>query len=767
MTRKINGKNEDFVGEETFSEITKVRWKNFDLRGSESDDDLILYGLHDGNGNVTNVPNLYYDGKGGTDSLDYQDGPDFALSPYQITEGVQMSVHDGDDWDFYLYGGQTEALSNLEIWTRDVEVFNLTELADSVDMTGTAFAATVYGNGGDDVFTGSQFGDIFYGEAGDDTLDGGLGDDTLSGGDGDDSIDGGEGDDLIVAMGGHDTVMGGAGRDAIYALADLGDVDGLMDVWGDDEGALNEADTFFLTYDTTSEPTYETWTTTSGGWDWGEAGLMTAQAAIGSLPGGNAVNLGIDLFQLANSKTVETGIDMTSSGGSVLSGGVFIRDFDAWGDTAVVALDEYADQIDHDVAPSVGLNADVLNVSLLGENFLDIALAETNLSFMGADEDVIDIGTASEGILNNLFLNAMKVYEVDGEVRVESMNGLDLTGEIGAADIEGLFDGTVGDDGVLLIGDYGASTLFGHSMDLAGSNSDNVMYSGDYKDSAPMVDGEGYDAALWISNLAVDMIGGLGNDVIFGSTAGGDRLFGGGDNDYLLAAGADGGIDTLYGGGGEDFASFEDLYHDGANIGGYSYEDGNVTVQTGVLIDMSAGEAFGLDATQWQRSWSAWNTNESADFLVGASAGHYHGDKVAELDGIEGVVGTDQPDVLYGGGGDDTLHGGAELDHLVGGAGDDRLFGGLGGDRHWGGEGADTFVFEGGTTTGDWQWFERIHDFEVGVDTIEFDGTKDRAFSQLSFRDNSDGVVVNYGDGSIALYDVTSSELSASDFVFV
>jgi serralysin len=65
-------------------------------------------------------------------------------------------------------------------------------------------SATIDGGAGDDYLTGTT---------GDDVVIGGLGDDHLSGHDGNDSLDGGLGDDNISGWAGNDTLIGGAGND--------------------------------------------------------------------------------------------------------------------------------------------------------------------------------------------------------------------------------------------------------------------------------------------------------------------------------------------------------------------------------------------------------------------------------------------------------------------------------------------------------------------------------------------------------------------------
>lgn len=161
---------------------------------------------------------------------------------------------------------------------------------------------------------------------------------------------------------------------------------------------------------------------------------------------------------------------------------------------------------------------------------------------------------------------------------------------------------------------------------------------------------------LLIGNaLSETLSGGMGDDDIFGE-AGSDVVFGGEGNDLIYAGdGADfinagDGEDEIFGGGGFDYVSFE-----GSN--------------TGVRADLTSRVGQG---------------------------GFAQGDLYS---GVEGLIGSDYIDRLYGdaemnilqgGLGDDLLFGGDGDDHIQGQSGDDTLAGGAGGDSLAGGEGADT-----------------------------------------------------------------------------
>ena len=132
-------------------------------------------------------------------------------------------------------------------------------------------------------------------------------------------------------------------------------------------------------------------------------------------------------------------------------------------------------------------------------------------------------------------------------------------------------------------------------------------------------------------------------------------------------------------------------------------------------------------------------------------------------------------DYVSGDAGNDTLGGGKGDDTVDGGTGNDRLIGGMGDDTLKGGAGNDTFVF-GGKVTG----HDTVEDFrsvslnkygdflKTDKNLIEIKGGK--TFDDLTITTNAEGnaVITGYAeDSSITLEDVSASELTESDFIFV
>ncbi|MDR3154881.1 MAG: hypothetical protein LBW85_11605 [Deltaproteobacteria bacterium] len=78
------------------------------------------------------------------------------------------------------------------------------------------FYTAVYGEGGNDLVTGSPLGDLIVGGRGNDTLQGEAGDDALDGETGDDRLIGGPGRDVLEGGEGNDEVFGGTGDDLLF-----------------------------------------------------------------------------------------------------------------------------------------------------------------------------------------------------------------------------------------------------------------------------------------------------------------------------------------------------------------------------------------------------------------------------------------------------------------------------------------------------------------------------------------------------------------------
>lgn len=249
--------------------------------------------------------------------------------------------------------------------------------------------------------------------------------------------------------------------------------------------------------------------------------------------------------------------------------------------------------------------------------------------------------------------------------------------------------------------------------------------------------------------------GGGGNDVI-ALGGGNDTAFGQGRNDVI--SGGDG-RDTLSGGAGADDLSGDD----GADtIDGDSGADvidggaGNDDLFGGNAADVINGGS-GNDLLNGEGFTDTLNGGGGADILNGGGGG----DMLFGDGGADQLFGNNAGDMLDGGGGNDRLNGGAANDELRGGTGDDELLGSTGNDTLYGDAGVDTFQFRAN------HGFDRIFDFEDGIDVIEFNVNGVNNISDLTLTDVFAGVDVDYGSGTIRILDTDAADLSNADFVFL
>jgi hypothetical protein len=215
----------------------------------------------------------------------------------------------------------------------------------------------------------------------------------------------------------------------------------------------------------------------------------------------------------------------------------------------------------------------------------------------------------------------------------------------------------------------------------------------------------GLDGADTIEGLGGDvdtLLGGAGNDAIYGGRQGGLGKDGrdvilGGPGDDLLEGGEDGSANTLLGGSGSDriWAGW-----------------GPDTVSGGDGADTIDGSGVGHFLSF--RAWPDSLYSEAADILQGGD-----GDDIANGHGGS--------DTILGGAGDDTLTGGFGANWKSGGSGADLVTGGAGADHFrispvtqpMGDPLPDTGVGEGNRLT--------ITDFEQDRDRLDFSGYDDQS----------------------------------------
>jgi Ca2+-binding RTX toxin-like protein len=279
----------------------------------------------------------------------------------------------------------------------------------------------------------------------------------------------------------------------------------------------------------------------------------------------------------------------------------------------------------------------------------------------------------------------------------------------------------VGDFGDLIDGGSGRDTI------LAGAGRDNV--NGGTGDDH--IDGGRDDDTIDGGQGNDYVFGGHGNDIIT-DISGNDRLLGGIGDDTITVRGGELGFDTVEGdsgndtiiatrtkvianGNGDNDTFHTDLSRDTFMIGGNGSDRFVITgahpVGSGRIAEIHGGEAtvtttsflgidsFGgiahlgdtgvdtLDLSQLPSTVGTVNVN-----LTSGTMHDFQGVLLANMTGIENVVGTSRVDTIIGNDAANDLRGGGGDDHLNGGRGDDTLIGGTGRDTIIGGSGRDRIL---------------------------------------------------------------------------
>jgi len=329
------------------------------------------------------------------------------------------------------------------------------------------------------------------------------------------------------------------------------------------------------------------------------------------------------------------------------------------------------------------------------------------------------------------------------DLRGDAQNNV-LTGYVGSDTL----DGRDGDDNLVggldadhLISGLGADTMnggvgAGDHADYSGSNAaviigvnSGAVNSGGHAEgdvittNTENLTGSAFADQITGNTLNNVLIGGFGNDTI-NASSGNDTVQGGEGDDLLLGSR---GADLIDGGAGADTAS-------------YANSDALV------IVDLAAGTAIG--------------------------SGHSFGDTLIS---IEGAIGSQFHDSLFGDGGNnslrglngsDDLFGAAGDDTLVGDGGKDTLTGGTGNDVLNGGAEIDTFVFDTANFGAD-TILRFGAGFGAGCELMDFRGSG-VSFSDLTIWSAAGDTVVSVTSdpaNQITLVGIASG-IDASDFLF-
>ncbi len=648
--------------------------------------------------------------------------------------------------------------------------------ANTDTLNGLGADDRLFGGGGGDHLLGGAGADVLYGQKGGDTLRGEDGDDLLRGGAGSDYLYGGSGDDILdgadlTGPDNHiDYLFGEDGSDALVGHGN----DLLAGGLGDDDlrGGIG-ADTYL-------------WNTGDG------TDRIIDLDRRGNLSiNGNRV--GVLYASEPNSWTsadgqirLDEGAAFTFSDGT--GGGLHLDNF-VNGD-----FDIRLEELPTDPESTLTIRGD------LAPEDQDTTTPGVQIGFDSLGNVIVDANTSEPDRPDTLFGRDGGDFDVAASDRLEGHGGNDVLTARGGQDwlLAGAgndrADAGMGNDIVeggmqtdVLIGGAGKDQLFANTE----VSMDSAIEEGDVGGGSTAIGdwlAGGADDDLLFGGEAEDVLmGGLGDDLLAGAQ-GNDWLMG--DDDLVAQSFAwtvntagdtisfspttgtsflnttQGGADEIYAGAGDDFV------YSGANDDVVYGESGNDGIQAGLGSDFASG-GEGNDAIFGESlsdaALAASDPSLATDDFLDGEAGD---------DTIFGMAGSDH---VYGGAGNDTLNGdeatiASEVhgdDYVDGEAGDDFVAGQLGNDTLVGGTGADNLSGGGGNdlyllAAGD--GVDAILDTE-GADTLSISAPNVTAEQSGNAGDlrvlygTGDSVIVTGGlVGTLELYEKDGELLTQREF---
>lgn len=391
----------------------------------------------------------------------------------------------------------------------------------------------------------------------------------------------------------------------------------------------------------------------------------------------------------------EAGADtLSGAGGDLLDGGDGDDIIDAFASTYTRSLDPVTilggngnDKItlSYELYGTVdaGAGDDVINLTLRNRSGWPAGSHVTVTTGVGADL----IGLPPGGPVNGIGTLAATIEVTDFTVTGAEHDSITVIG--GGNPFAG--------ERPYLIGQLGADTIIFQSNSLNQGTTPYVVLNGVDVDSLTAVNFAGYaPGPIWT-------VGAANGDTLTGSAAG-DHLFGYEGDDVIVGGG---GADALLGGEGLDTfvyaapsdsnAAAYDILHDFE--AGTDVLDLTALNPSNVSIIHSNGGTFVFGASGAETFQIASVNNINGSDIQGLTGGIY----VVGDNTVSGVLGGSR----YG----DTIVGGTKFDTIIGGGGGDALYGGAG---------RDYFQYTSGTDSTPGAGLDIIHDFETGVDKLDF-----------------------------------------------
>lgn len=698
-------------------------------------------------------------GRGGNDTLNGDDDHDM------LRGGDGNDTLNGGNGDDYLRGGEGDDIIDGGAGF-DRAAFQVLVNNPGIGETGVQTGATVdlnlqgvaqdTGHGMDTLIgienvSGTNFADTLTGNGGDNWIWGEGGDDVLSGG---------GGNDLIEAGPGNSVLDGGAGTDAATFLGIDEFTSGIsvsLALQGSAQTIAAGSSMTLTNFENLSGTLHDDQLTGDG-----NANVLAGNTGNDTLVGG----AGNDTLYGDGSIQVDT--HNTGFSGAITT----------FAD--VTSLDPTA--VDGNDILDGGAGDDVMN----GGGGIDTA------SFASWTEGV----TAGLGNSGNGFATNDAGTENDTLISIENLSGSAFADNLIGNDSDNVLSGGDGGDALFgkggsdtllggngndfLRGSDGADILDGGSgwdrvSSFVASPTGGITFDLNIQDGTAQNTGQGMDILLNIEHASGTVL----NDTLIGNGGdnwlwdGSDGVAGGSTGDDVLTG--NGGNDLLETGGGNDTLS------GGAGIDTISFLGGHVETPVGVTYSLAlqgAAQATGIGSMITSGfenvSGSLLNDTLTGDSGNNILLGDFGNDTLNGGDGADtlygdgriwvdttGTVGGSGPITLFGEA-DDGLGLAAGDDILNGGKGADTLYGGRGNDTLTGGAGNDTFVIEANSGN------DHITDF-ANREVIVFHGVSGvDDFSDLTLTKVGNDTLITWGTSdSLTVEGYKPNQLHASDFQFV